>query len=656
MVNSALKQDTRFAELRTPLGKDVLVLVRFDATEGLSELFEYRIEALAAKEVDLDGILGRPCSVTIKLYGKERHFNGIAVEGQWTGVRQEHHVYRLVLRPWLWLCSRTSDCRFFQDKTAPEIIQEVWRDRGFNDFRLALHESYPKLDKDFCVQYRETDLAFVSRLMEQHGIYYFFEHTADKHTLVLADSMSSHQAVPGLGQIDFIPLGNSERRDRQHIYHLVSERRFRTGKVELNDYYEMTPNADLKADKKGTARYNKSDMEFYDYPGKYKKKSDGEKYAKVVLEAEQALDDRRHTSGNAVNLFPGGTTKLKDHHRSSENKDYLVVRCSHLYVAEHYRSGSGTAEEDYSGNFEFLPKENKVFRAPIVTPKPLIHGIQTAKVVGKAGEEIDVDEHGRIMVEFYWDRKKKQSCRIRVAEVWASKKWGGQFIPRVGMEVVVEFLEGDPDRPLVTGAVYNGDNKHPYDLPANKTQSGLKSDSSKGGGGYNQVMFEDKKFGEEINLHAQKDYKLTILDTEVREIGQMFTRQTAGPNSRKTTLLQGDDDLTIATGNQNVTIAMNQTSTYGMSHSLTVGMSETNTIGMAQTNTIGMSQTNTIGMSQTTLVGTSVTVIAPVSITLISGGSMVLINPAGVQIIAPTFAVVAPGGAVIKGATIPLAS
>ena len=605
-----LKQDTRFAELRTPIGKDVLVLVRFDATEGLSELFEYRIEALAAKEVDLDAILGRPCSVTVKLYGKERHFNGIAVEAQWTGVRQEHHVYRLVLRPWLWLCSRTSDCRFFQDKTASEIIQEVWRDRGFNDFRANLNESYPKLE--YCVQYRETDLAFVSRLMEQHGIYYFFEHTSDKHTLVMADSMSSHQAVPGLGQIDFIALGNSERRDRQHIYHVVSERRFRTGKVELNDYYELTPNADLKADKKGTARYNKSDMEFYDYPGKYKKKSDGEKYAKVVLEAEQALDERRHTGGNAVNLFPGGTTKLQGHHKTSENKDYLVVRCSHLYVAEHYRSGTGAAEEDYSGNFEFLPKENKVFRAPIVTPKPLIHGIQTAKVVGKQGEEIDVDEHGRILVEFFWDRKKKQSCRIRVAEVWASKKWGGQFIPRVGMEVVVEFIEGDPDRPLVTGAVYNGDNKHPYELPANKTQSGVKSDSSKGGGGYNQVMFEDKKNSEEIDLHAQKHYKLKILDTETREIGERFTSQIAGPNSRKTTLLRGDDDLKIATGNQNVTIAMNQTST------------------------IGMNRTTTITTSDTTTVGTTITITAGTSLTLICGGSIISMTPASISLVSST--------------------
>src|SRR5215510_15504218 len=427
-MDSSLKQDTRLAQLTTPAGKDELVLQRFDGVEGLSELFEYRIEAIAKKEIDFDAILGRSCSVMIKVYDKERHFNGILVEAQWVGIKQEHHVYRLVLRPWLWLCSRTSDCRFFQDKTAPDIIQQVFKDRGFNDVRTSLSESYPELE--YCVQYRESDLAFVSRLMEQHGIYYFFEHTSDKHMLVLADSMSAHQAVPGLGQIDFIPLGNSERRDRQHIYHLVSERRFRTGKVELNDYYELEPNADLKADKKGTAKYNKSDMEFYDYPGKYKKKSDGEKYAKVVLEAEQALDERRHTDGNAPSLFPGGTTKLQQHMRSSENKDYLVVRASHLYVAEHYRSGTGAAHHEYSGHYEFLPKD-KQFRAPIVTPKPLIHGIQTAKVVGKnKSDEIDVDEHGRILVQFFWDRKKdKQSCRIRVAEVWAGKKWGGQFIP-----------------------------------------------------------------------------------------------------------------------------------------------------------------------------------------------------------------------------------
>jgi type VI secretion system secreted protein VgrG len=570
-MDASLKQDTRVGQLTTPLGKDVLVLVRFDATEGLSELFEYRIEALSEREVDLDAILGRPCSVTIKAYEKERHFHGVLVQAQWVDVRQEHHVYRLVLRPWLWLCSRTSDCRFFQDKTAPDIIQEVFRDRGFNDFRPSLSESYPKLE--YCVQYRETDLAFVSRLMEQHGIYYFFEHTSDKHTLVLADSMSSHRPVPGLASIDFIPPGNSDRRDRQHIYHLVSERRFRTGKVELNDYYELTPSANLKADKKGTARYNKSDMEFYDYPGKYKKKGDGEKYAKVVLEAEQALDERRHTNGNAVSLFPGGLTKLQQHLKSSENKDYLVVRASHLYVAEQYRSRSRGMDEEYSGHYEFLPKD-KVFRAPIVTPKPRIHGIQTAKVVGKKGEEIDVDEHGRILVQFFWDRKEKQSCRIRVAEVWAGKKWGGQFIPRIGMEVVVEFLEGDPDRPLVVGSVYNGEYKHPYELPAHKTQSGLKSDSTaNGGGGFNQIMFEDQKGSEEINVQAEKDHKVKVKHAETWEIGEKFDFPTGRP-ARQVTIKKGDDKLTLDTGSRDTDIALMDTLTAGVMIKMECGASK----------------------------------------------------------------------------------
>ena len=560
-MDSTLKQDTRWGRLTTPLGKDVLVLARFDGNEGLSELFEYRVEAHSKEEdkVDYDDLLGKPCTVTIESYGQERHFNGVVVEAQWIGKRYDLHIHRLVLRPWLWLCSRTSDCRFFQEKTAPEIIQEVFQDRGFNDYRLSLSETHPKLE--YCVQYRETDFAFVSRLMEHEGIYHFFEHTSDKHMLVLADSMSAHQPVPGLATMPYIDFGNPEARGRQHIYQLISERKFRTGKVELNEYNELQSNADQKANKKGSARYTRSDMEFYDYPGKYRNRNDGERYAKFVLEAEQALDERRHTAGNAVSLFPGGLTKLQDHPKDSENGEYLIVRSSHLYVAEHYRSGTGLGEEEYSGQFELLPKKaNKVFRAPIVTPKPLIHGIQTAKVVGQQGEEIDVDEYGRIKVEFFWDRKKKQSCRIRVAEVWSGKTWGGQFIPRIGQEAVVEFLEGDPDRPLVIGTVYNDEYKHPYEMPAKKTVSGLKSDSTKGGGGYNEWNFEDKKGYEKITVHAQKDLDVTVLNSETRTIGKYFVPPKGSP-SRDTVLKSGDDNLTIELGDQSVKIPMGQQTT-----------------------------------------------------------------------------------------------
>jgi len=631
-MNESLKQDRRIAKLDVPpFGKDVLVLTRFDASEGLGELFEYRIGALSKEEnADFDKAIGRNCSVTVSMYGHDRVFNGVLVEAEWLGKgAEELHDYKLLLRPWLWLLSRTSNCRIFENQKAPDIIRTVFNDRGFSDYKFKLHGEFPMLE--YCVQYRETDLDFVLRLMEQHGIYYYFEHTSNKHTLVLANSESSHEAVPNCATVPFNAFAGSGHEDRENLTHWLHQRRFCTGKVEYNDYDYLQPTADLISDAKGSAHYARSQMELYDYPGKYTKRSDGEKYAKWYLESEQALDERRHANGSAPSLFPGGLVSLEKHPTGSENRKYLIVRSTHSVTGQNYRSTDSEFDEEiYSGSYELQPSD-RPFRMPIVTPEPRIYGIQTAKVVGKKGEEIDVDEHGRILLEFFWDRKKKQSCRVRVAEVWAGKKWGGQFIPRIGMEVVVEFLEGDPDRPLVVGSVYNRDYKHPFDMPANKTQSGLKSDSSKGGNGYNQVMFEDKKASEEINLHAQKDYKLTILDTEVREIGERFTAQTAGMNSRKTTLLRGDDTLTIATGNQNLTVAMNQS------------------------NTIGVSQSTSVGATQSTTVGATVSITAGALISLTCGGSSLVITPAGIFLHAPTIALASDGPLAIKGMPVAIA-
>ncbi len=558
----SLTQDKRLAKLETKAGQDVLVLTRFDGQESLGELFEFRIDAYSEEEnVDFDKALGRPCSVTCKTYDADRVFHGILVEAEWQGLKDHLHHYRLVARPWLWLLTRTSDCRIFQDMTAPDIIQKVFEDRGFKDFRSSLNDSYPKLE--YCVQYRETDFDFVSRLMQQHGIYYFFEHTADKHMLVLADSKSSHSTSQ---KVPFLKYGEALGEKREHLTYWSSKRRFRTGKIEFNDYDEMNPSADLKSKAKGSAGYEKSDMEIYDYPAKFKKRPDGEKYAKVLLESEQALDFRRYATGDAASLFPGKLANLEKHPTGSENDEYLVVRASHSINNQPYRSVTGEGLDDvYKGSYELQPSK-RPFRNPITTAKPLIHGIQTAKVVGKEGEEIDVDEHGRILVEFFWVRpdkdtqKKKQSCRVRVAQVWSGKQWGGQVIPRIGMEAVVEFLEGDPDRPLVIGTVYNGEYKVPYSLPANKTQSGLKSDSSKGHGGFNELMFEDKKGSEKINVHAQKDLALDVLHAETRTIGQQFMPPKGSP-SRKTTLANGDDALTIQMGDQKVTIPMGSQTT-----------------------------------------------------------------------------------------------
>jgi type VI secretion system secreted protein VgrG len=554
-----LKQDERVGSFNTPLGKDELVLVRFDGTEGLSELFEFRIEALSeTPDIKFDNAIGKQCTLKFKTHGQEREFSGLMVEAQWLGVRQDNYSYRVVLRPWLWLLSHTSDCRIFQDKKAPDIIKQVFKDRGFSDYEFKLTDegSYPKLE--YCVQYRETDLNFVTRLMEQHGIYYFFEHKSEKHKLILVDSKSKHEPVPGREKTTYNANIGNWTRTEERIYDWISERRFRTGKIELNDYNYLKSTSKLVSDHSGSESYTRSDMEFYDYPGKYKEKSEGEFYAKIQLEAEQAADHRRHANGDALSLYPGGVTKLERHPTDSQNIEYLIVRSTHSFVAQAYRSGTQASGEDadYYGSFEFLPKDQQ-FRAPIVTPKPLIQGIQTAKVVTKdsnSNEEIDVEELTEIYVRFHWMREqgdkegKQRSCKLRVAQVWSGKAWGGQFIPRVGQEVVVEFLEGDPDRPLVVGTVYNDKYKPPYELPSKKTIAGIKSDSTKnGGGGYNEWNFEDKKGSEKITVHAEKDLDTVILHAETRTIGEKFDSP-SGSASRQTTLKMGDDQLDVESG------------------------------------------------------------------------------------------------------------
>jgi type VI secretion system secreted protein VgrG len=552
--------------------------------------------------------------------GSERHFNGVLVEAQWLGMKDVYYAYRLVLRPQFWLLSRTADCRIFNNKKAPDIIREVLNDFGV-DNKFALQGDFPELE--YCVQYRETHLAFVSRLMEQHGIYYFFEHTSDKHTMTLANAKSSHKAVPGHESTPFIALAGDDRRDREHIYHWSSERRFRTGKVEFNDYDFKQPGKKLLVDSKASERYTKSDLKFYDHPGKYTERDVGEKYTKYQLEAEQSLDHRRHATGDAVSLFPGGLTKLEKHSKDSENEEYLIVRAQHSFVSEFYRTGADVAPgQVYYGNYEFL-KSDRPFRAQIVTPKPQVLSMHTAKVAGKDGEEIDTDEYGRIRVNFYWDQRKEFSRWMRVAHMWASKQWGTQFIPRVGMEVVVAYEEGDPDFPLVIGSVYNGDNKHPYKVPDDKTQSGFKSNSSKGGSSneYNEFMFEDKKGSELIRMHAQKDYDVTVHHVETRTIGE----DGVSGASRDTTLLTGDDVLKVQSGNQNVTVAMSVTENYGMS------------------------QSTTIGASQSTTVVGPISITSAAMITLTCGGSSIVMTPASITITSPTVQILASVNATITG-------
>lgn len=649
----ALTQDGRAAELTTPLGKDVLVLRQFMGTEGLGELFQFEVDALSEQEnLDFDQALGKSCTVKFTAYkGKDRFFDGILTRAQWIEKVEDYYHYRLTLRPWFHLLDYKADCRIFLDKNVKDIIQEVFTKAGFTDFEFKTTSDYDTIP--YCVQYRETDYAFCSRLMEQYGIYYFFKHAAGKHTLVLADSHSSHQTNPDVATLPYLPLTDYALHEFQLLGAWIKERRFRTGKIQFNDYDYLKPNKKLLAPNEASENYSHSKLEIYDYPGKYDEEDKGKKFSKFRLEAEQSYDHRRYVEGDAVSLFAGTLFTAERHPVGSENREFLVVRASHRFGVQSYRTinpGGGSEPQSYCGSYEFLPSD-KPFRNLPRTPRPRICGIQTAKVVGKKGEdseEISTDENAHIWVQFYWDREPKKSCPIRVAHAWSGDKWGTQFIPRVGMEVVVEFLEGDPDRPLVTGCVYNGDKKVPYDLPDNKTQSGTKSDSSKGHHGYNEFMFEDKKGSEFIRMHAQGDHEVTINGSQTGSVGVLENPWKPGVpgdqswvvgGDRNWKIQQGDDNLLLQMGSQSIELLLGN-----QSIKLDIGQQKVDAM-------MGITLTVMFGLSQISILPSSISIMSP---------TINLTGMAAVNITAPTVNVAAvlntpalvAGAAVIGGVPI----
>jgi type VI secretion system secreted protein VgrG len=516
------KQGKRRAEFDSPeLGKDTLVLTRFDGREAMSELFEYQIEALSTTEsIDFNKPLGKKCSVRINTTDNaERYFNGILTEAQSLGVAgkdgggNDLFKHRLLLRPAFWLLARRVRSRIFHEKTVSDIIRQVLNEGGVTtEFRLG---GYPVMK--YCVQYNESDFAFASRLMEEYGIYYFFDHSKGDHKMVLADKASAHQPKENGTSLPFVAVADKHFQNKETLNEWSTSRRFLSGKFSLSDYNPATPSASMLSEKSGGGGYSNDKLEVFHYPGRFENKGEGQKLAGILLEAEQAADRRCEGAGDAVSCSPGRTISLDGGPKESDGKDFVILRCAHLYRAADYASG-GMEEDSYLGRFEFLPKDVQ-FRSPQKTPKPRIFGPHTAKVVGEG--EIDVDKDGMILAEFHWARELPdgdKTRRVRIAHGWAGKQWGDIKIPRVGMEVVVEFLDGDPDQPLVTGCVYHAENMPPYPLPSEKTISGTKSKTD-GGSGYNEFVFDDKSGSELVRMHAERDMDGTIKNDERRKIG-----------------------------------------------------------------------------------------------------------------------------------------
>lgn len=549
MIETAT-QSKRIAKLVTPLGDDVLVLLRLDGTEALSELYEFRVEALTSEAaIDTDAVIGHPVHVALGVEGGgTRHFHGLCTDIRWLGGRNERDHYELTLRPWLWLTTRQTDSRIFPNMSVKDIINKVFSDSGFTNVEFRLQGDLGTLP--YTVQYQETNFAFVSRLMERYGLYYFFEHTEAKHQLVITNHKGAHVAAPGYAEVPYYPPNNVSR-ERDHLTEWSSVARLRTEKVSVQDYNYTRASTNLSDMSQATVQHGAAGNAYYTYPAGHAEPGKGRNLAQVILDAERAQALRFYGAGYAGGLGAGSKFKVAKDPLPSAGSDYLVVRASHSITSDEYRSGAGGGGVPYHGTLECQLWDTP-FRAPQRTPWPRMSGPQTAKVVGAQGEEIDVDDKGRILVHFHWEREGKPSCRVRVAQVWAGSGWGGVYIPRIGQEVVVEYIDGDPDRPMVTGAVYNSDHAMPIAQPGDKTQSTLKSNSSKGGGGFNEFRFEDKKGQEQIYTHAQKDRVTEVLNDDSLTVGHDQTIKIK--NHRTEEVTDGNETIDIKTGNRTVTI------------------------------------------------------------------------------------------------------
>jgi len=626
----AATQKNRRIQVATPLGEDVLLFYRMNGVERLGELFEYELELLSEKNfaVEAEKLLGENITVGMVLQdGSWRYFNGYVTRFGQYGTLGQYAYYRATVRPWLWFLTQSSNCRIFQQKSVPDIVKQVFRDQGFSDIRERLNGSYAQ--REYCVQYRETDFNFASRLMEEEGIYYYFTHENGKHHLVLADSSASHDSYPGYGKIPYhVEEGGTDRSRADHVHEWGFAREVQPGAYALTDYDFKKPKADLLVKSAAQKKHAHSGYECFDYPGLYSETSVGDNFARHRIEERHARFERCDGKGNARGLAVGYLFSLTGHPRRDQNREYLLFAAAYRLHLDEYLSSAQVVDEDKLFECSFVAMDRtQVFRPPRATPKPLIHGAQTAMVVGPAGEEIHTDQYGRVKVQFHWDRYGKRdqnsSCWVRVSHPWAGKNWGMVALPRIGQEVIVDFLEGDPDRPIITGRVYNAVSMPPYKLPDNANLSTIKTNSTKGGGGFNEIRFDDKKGKEQVFFHAERNQDVRVKKDAFEYIGNerhliVKKDQFEQVDGDKHSSVKGNRNEKV-TGTLSVKVDMDMQEKVGMKHALDAGME----IHLKA----GMNVVIEAGMSVTLKAGGGFIVVGPAGVTL--SGTPVLINSGG---------------------------
>jgi type VI secretion system secreted protein VgrG len=649
----ATTQDGRLMSISTPLGKDYLLINRFTAHEGLSQLFSFDVELLheetevsfSPTTVDPHSLIGQAVTIFISASdGSTREFTGMVNKFSQGNRDVRFSYYYISVVPHVWLLTQKSQSRIFQQMSVPDILKKVFT--GF-EVKYELQETYEP--RNYCVQYRETDFDFASRLMEEEGIFYFFEHKDGKHQLILADTPQSHRDCPGKSTIPFFVNVGSDDNFIGAVSTFLSDYKLQTGKVTLWDYNFQLPTNRLDLEQPSRFSFGDSQkLEKYDYPGGYARKYDGiEKGGgEQAGELNKVFNDRQATvkkmmdsldaqvtttTGNSdcCSLIAGYRFTLSNHPNSSLNKQYTILTATHESEQNpSYVSNEG-ATDPYTNSFTCIlhGAGQPGFRPMQKTPKPIVQGSQTAVVVGPAGEEIFTDKYGRVKVQFNWDRDGKvdeaSSCWVRVAQTWAGNKWGTMFIPRIGMEVLVHFLEGDPDQPIITGCVYNPKTMPPYTLPDEKTKSTIKSNSSKGGGGFNEFRFEDKKGSEQIFIHAEKDQDIRVKN-DCKELIKhdrhliVENDQYEKVKKDKHMQVQGDHNEKVD-GTMSLKIGSDLQEKVGSNYALDAGMG----VHIKA----GMSAVIEAGTSVTMKVGGNFVNIGPSGVTI--SGTMVLINSGG---------------------------
>ena len=603
--------------LTSPLPPEDLLFESMRCSEGLSMLGEMQLALVSAKpDLKPQDLLGKTVGVTVQLQGDaKRHFHGHVTRFSIGARSGRYYGYQASVRPWLWFLTRTTDCRIFQDLSVPDIVKKVFEDHGGASFKFNLFRSYRKWV--YCVQYRESDYNFVARLLEHEGIYWYVEHGEGEHKLVLVDSKSAHDAAPDCKALPYYENPGEAPPDVECISGWQFASAVETDHTLLRSYDFERPSTPLEVKAGTKPPYKIGALEQYDWQGDYVQSADGTQWAEARLDEQQTRYETAHASSNAHGIAAGRLLTLERHPRDNQNAEYLVTQTTVHARNDAYETGGSAGS--WQCEFSAIPSGQQ-FRPPRRTPKPFVQGPQTAVVTGPSGEELFTDKYGRVKLLFHWDRlgkkDEKSSCWVRVSHPWAGKNYGVVHIPRIGQEVVVDFLEGDPDQPLITGRVYNAEQMPPWELPANATQSGILTRSSKGGAAANAnaLRFEDKKGSEQVWLHAEKNQDIEVENDETHWVGHDRTKtvdhdETVHVKHDRTETVDHNETITIGVdrseqvgNNETIAIGVNRTETVGSNETITVGTNRTETVGANETISIGSNRSITVGASETATV------------------------------------------------------